>query len=135
MFTIETAAALTESQIELLTGPQLAQAYNVLAPKANVAPIKKFTDRATGIKRLLPVVKLVHDRLAASAAVKPTSKKAAKVEAPTAERPMSLSATIRALIQAGKSNAEIMAEAQLPASKKHYPQWYRSEMVRNAARA
>lgn len=137
MFTIESAAALTESQIELLTGTQLAQAYNVLAEKANVAQIKKFTDRPTGIKRLLPVVRLVRDLLAASAAVKPSRKaKASTVKLEKQAKTESLSAAIRRMIGEGLNNDEIRAALpELDEARKHYPQWYRSEMARAAKKA
>ncbi len=47
-----------------------------------------------------------------------------------------VSSTTRALIRAGKTNAEvweiIKSQFNLDDSKRHYPSWYRSEMKRTA---
>lgn len=43
---------------------------------------------------------------------------------------INLAATIRHLILEGKSNAEIISALKLPAAKRHYPSWYRCELMR-----
>ncbi|CAB4142864.1 hypothetical protein UFOVP1414_20 [uncultured Caudovirales phage] len=129
-FTIQQIENLTEAQIELMSGGELAASYNALAQKFGVGTIKKFTDRPTGIKRLLAIV-----NAAKAAAAKNASKSAKPAKsAAKAERKASVSGTIQQLIVAGKSNVEIWGIIQpqfgLDESKKYYPAWNRSMMVR-----
>ena len=126
-FTIQQIENLTEAQIELMSGGELAASYNALAQKLGIGTIKKFTDRPTGIKRLLAIV-----NTAKAAAAKNASKPAKS--AAKAERKASVSGTIQQLIVAGKSNVEIWGiikpQFGLDESKKYYPAWNRSMMVR-----
>jgi hypothetical protein len=129
-FTNQQIENLTEAQIELMSGAELASVYNVLAQKLGIGTIKKFTDRPTGIKRVLAIVATAKAAAAKNAAkpAKP-AKSAAK-----ADRKASVSGTIQSLISAGKTNAEIWDDVKvqfnMDDSKKYYPAWNRSMMVR-----
>jgi hypothetical protein len=126
-FTNQQIENLTEAQIELMSGAELASVYNVLAQKFGVGTIKKFTDRPTGIKRVLAIV-----AAAKSAAAKKVAKPAKS--AAKADRKVSVSGAIQSLISAGKTNAEIWDDVKvqfnMDDSKKYYPAWNRSMMVR-----
>jgi hypothetical protein len=57
------------------------------------------------------------------------AKKATKKTATKTGR-KTVSSEARRLILAGKTNEEIVKNLRLPASKAHYPAWYRSDLVR-----
>jgi hypothetical protein len=59
--------------------------------------------------------------------------KVVKAKVAKAEGAISLAATIRSMVQGGKTNEEIRDELNLPENKRHYPAWYRAEMNRKAA--
>jgi hypothetical protein len=119
---IQQIAALTADQIAELTGPQLVEAFNIVAPFANANAVAKFKDRATGIRRLESVMDVARKVAAAS-------KKSEERKVRTA-RADSTAARIREMILAGKTNREILTELDLPSHKNHYPTWYRCQMRR-----
>jgi hypothetical protein len=132
-FTNQQIENLTEAQIELMSGAELASVYNVLAQKLGIGTIKKFTDRPTGIKRVLAIVATAKAAAAKNAAKPAKPAKPAK-SAAKADRKASVSGTIQSLISAGKTNAEIWDDVKvqfnMDDSKKYYPAWNRSMMVR-----
>jgi hypothetical protein len=65
-----------------------------------------------------------------------------KPEAPASAKPArkpTVSSVARELILAGRTNEEVFAalhaKFKLPESKKHYPAWYRSDLVRREREA
>lgn len=123
----------TNAQIELMTIAQLTAFWNVNCAAVERAPIKKFTDKAQGIKRCNELAAFLRKQ---QETAKPVAKatKAAKQDKPKAERKASVSGTCQRLILDGKSNADIWAvlkeQFNLDDSKKYYPAWNRAMMTR-----
>lgn len=121
----------TEAQVELMTGMQLANAFNALTPITKLNQITKFKDRPTGIKRVLQAVAIVKSMEAAKTKL-PASAKAHK---DPAKPKVTVTSVAKAAILAGDTNEKVWAKLQnqfgLPDSRKNYPAWYRAAMKRS----
>lgn len=110
----------TFAQIELMTIAQMTAFWNAHCAKVQRTLIKKFTDKAQGIKRCEELAQFLRSRPAKSQKV-------------TAQR-ITVSAVARELILAGKDNKEVwtalVEQFRLDETKKHYPAWYRAELRR-----
>lgn len=68
--------------------PELAKIFNKAAPKVGVPEVKRFSDKATALKRTWEVLRKVAQPVEATVATAPSElKKAAEPEAPKAEKP------------------------------------------------
>jgi len=121
----------TYAQIELMTIAQMTVFWNGHCATVNRTPIKKFTDKAQGIKRCEELAQFLRTE-AAKTAEKTT--KPAKQDKPKTERKASVSGTCQRMILDGASNADIWAvikvQFNLDDAKKYYPTWNRAMMVR-----
>ena len=131
----------TEAQVELMTGKQLADTFNSLADEANLPPVKKFSDRPAGIKRVLQAIAVVEMQRTKNK-VPEVTKKAVKAQAAAAKAPkdpgkpkVTITSVAKAAILAGDTNEKVWAKLQnqfgLPDSRKNYPAWYRAAMKRS----
>jgi len=108
----------THEQVELMTNSQLTKLHNELAEPCKVKPIKKFTDRNQGIKRVAQLLEVARKL----APAKPSTRK------------RGISGRCCDLILQGKPDTEIWLtikkEFNLDDTKQHYPRWNRAMLKR-----
>jgi hypothetical protein len=127
----------TDAQIELMSGAQLTAFWNANCARVGKTPIKKFTDRAQGIKRCTELASFLRKE---NGLTEPVTAEPVTAEPVIAEpvkkagRKPTVSGTCQQLIRQGLSNAEIWIivkeQFRLDDSKKYYPAWNRAMMVR-----
>lgn len=100
------------------------------------AKLQADLDAAKGRRAELSAFKKAQRAVKAAAPKVAKAKPAAKVKEPAALVPTTVSGTARKLILDGRSNEQVLDAlmALFPgfdvATKKHYPGWYRAELVR-----
>lgn len=124
----------TTAQLELMTIVQLTAFWNANCAAVQRTPIKKFTDKAQGIKRceeLATFLRAKDSKLAKIARSETTP----KAEKPAKSPRLTVSGVARELILQGLDNKAVWERLQeqfkLDDGKKHYPAWYRSELRRS----